>query len=61
MNPMQNVANNTAEPIWQDLKNVISQSAGFQNWQSKQQESPREDLDKQISSYLKDTLQTLAY
>ncbi|MFN3927791.1 MAG: hypothetical protein ACK4QL_10860 [Pseudanabaenaceae cyanobacterium] len=61
MNTTKTVAENTSEATWQSLKQVISQSAGFRNWLSKQPYTSVDDLDKQITSYLRDTLQTLAY
>lgn len=57
--------------VWQSLREVIAHSSGFQSWCSENgdelvpnsnmesEQSP--ELDRRISLYLKDTLQTLAY
>ena len=49
--------------IWEDLKQAITSSSGFQRWQS---ERPLDDqrqhsLDHQVRRYLRETLETLAY
>jgi len=62
-----NVAENTNENLWHNLKNVIRQSSGFQHWQATQARtseaiaSAEEGEDALVISYLRDTLQTLAY
>lgn len=52
-------------PIWDSLKQAIALSSGFQRWQlerdinnNRQQNIP---LDQQVSFYLRETLETLAY
>jgi hypothetical protein len=72
MQLLENVAENTNESVWQNLKNVIRQSSGFQHWQAVQamnndgMESSAviagdQDEEALVTSYLKETLQTLAY
>ncbi len=72
MQLLENVAENTNENVWQNLKNVIRQSSGFQHWQAVQamnndgMESStviagEQDDEALVTSYLKETLQTLAY
>ena len=48
--------------IWQNLKDAISASSGFQSWQleSKQQLQGLR-LEQQVRMYLRETLETLAY
>ncbi len=50
-------------PVWQNLKQVISGSSGFQRWQlecnSGQLQGLR--LEQQVQKYLRETLETLAY
>lgn len=51
--------------IWDHLKQAIASSSGFHRWQ--QERLPRNaelqdfDLDRQVSRYLRETLETLAY
>ncbi|MEB3281090.1 MAG: hypothetical protein VKK42_19410 [Lyngbya sp.] len=50
--------------IWHSLKQAIASSSGFQNWQLEQQDSqekPQMNLDRQVRTYLRETLETLAY
>jgi hypothetical protein len=50
--------------LWEHLKEAIASSSGFQQWQDEQVSEPgqsSEDLDKQVCSYLRETLETLAY
>ena len=51
--------------LWESLKQASAASSGFQRWQLEQDCSPSslEDvaLDKQVTSYLRETLETLAY
>jgi len=70
MQLLENVAENTNDSVWHNLKNVIRQSSGFQRWQATQLDTNRQDSvvsapefdeDALVASYLKDTLQTLAY
>lgn len=50
--------------IWASLKSAIGASSGFQRWQLElnfeTQEAPV-SLDHQVRSYLRETLETLAY
>lgn len=50
--------------IWASLKSAIGASSGFQRWQLElnfeSQEAPV-SLDHQVRSYLRETLETLAY
>lgn len=55
----------TEPQIWDSLKQAIAVSSGFQRWQmernmnhDRQQNIP---LDQQVSLYLRETLETLAY
>jgi len=62
MQLLENVAENTNENVWQNLKHVIRQSSGFQRWQAVQASDRRDqDDDALVTTYLKETLQTLAY
>jgi hypothetical protein len=51
--------------IWQSLKQAIASSSGFQSWQLEQQLDsdgrPPINLDRQVRTYLRETLETLAY
>jgi hypothetical protein len=57
-NPLQN-----DHHTWEHLKQAIAASSGFQRWQQEQLESGknRDDADARICSYLRETLETLAY
>lgn len=49
--------------IWQSLKRAISNSSGFQRWQSEQDSKQLSVFshDQLVSRYLRETLETLAY
>ncbi len=50
--------------VWESLKQAIATSSGFKQWQQgKETEQPvvSSNLDVQIRSYLRETLETLAY
>ena len=50
--------------IWQNLKQAIAASSGFQRWQLEQQTQENgqsRTLDQQVQRYLRETLETLAY
>lgn len=50
--------------IWDSLKRAIASSSGFQRWQLELNfESPHTNvsIDLQLRSYLRETLETLAY
>ncbi|MEM1171290.1 MAG: hypothetical protein AAGJ08_19965 [Cyanobacteria bacterium P01_H01_bin.35] len=65
-NSAKAITNNESEPrIWDSLKQAIALTSGFQRWQleckvnnNQQQNIP---LDRQVSLYLRETLETLAY
>jgi hypothetical protein len=48
--------------VWESLQQAIADCSGFQQWQE-QQETKNEilALDQQVRSYLRETLETLAY
>lgn len=63
-------ADDTADQeIWTNLKGAIASSSGFQRWQLEKslavpiitEQSSRAQLDQQVRSYLRETLETLAY
>ncbi|WP_413161530.1 hypothetical protein ACL6C3_23295 [Capilliphycus salinus ALCB114379] len=50
--------------IWHSLKQAIASSSGFQNWQLEHlstKQHPQMNLDRQVRTYLRETLETLAY
>lgn len=50
--------------IWDSLKDAISQSSGFQRWRLEHQLASKPldmSLENQVSRYLRETLETLAY
>lgn len=50
--------------IWQNLKEAIAASSGFQRWQlerSLNDNLQTNNLDEQVIAYLRETLATLAY
>ncbi|NES80895.1 MAG: hypothetical protein F6K10_05535 [Moorea sp. SIO2B7] len=50
--------------VWESLKEAISTSSGFARWKLEQTlENKLEptSIDSQVSSYLRETLETLAY
>ncbi len=49
--------------VWEHLKHAIALSSGFQRWQEDQVEEGqvRDDLEQKVCSYLRETLETLAY
>ncbi|NER32431.1 MAG: hypothetical protein F6J89_33775 [Symploca sp. SIO1C4] len=49
--------------IWDDLKQAISSSSGFQSWRSEQNVAryQGQNLDYLVRHYLRETLETLAY
>jgi pyocin large subunit-like protein len=50
------------QQIWDSLKRAIAHSSGFQRWQLEHQgELEPLTLDQQVSRYLRQTLETLAY
>ncbi|NDJ19209.1 hypothetical protein [Myxacorys almedinensis] len=65
--PFTNSANRafTGEPhVWENLKRAIAGSSGFQRWQLEHtgdEQFQTLNLDALVHSYLKETLETLAY
>lgn len=50
--------------VWESLKQAIATSSGFKQWQQGKETDPPiapSNLDRQIRSYLRETLETLAY
>lgn len=51
--------------IWERLKSAIASSSGFQRWQVERHSFDHQlqslSLDHQVRSYLRETLETLAY
>ncbi len=48
--------------VWESLQQAIADCSGFQQWQAQQeQDTDVESLDQQVRSYLRETLETLAY
>ncbi|MBF2058412.1 MAG: hypothetical protein IGQ45_14660 [Cyanobacterium sp. T60_A2020_053] len=49
--------------IWQNLKQAIAKTSGFQQWLQEQQLEVEDniDVDEQVKKYLRSTLETLAY
>jgi hypothetical protein len=51
--------------IWDDLKQAIAASSGFQRWWQEQlslnHQMQNLSLDQQVRCYLRETLETLAY
>ena len=51
--------------IWNNLKQAIAISSGFQRWQMERMQSDDDFgqiiLDEQVQRYLRETLETLAY
>ncbi len=48
--------------VWESLQQAIADCSGFQQWQAQQEEDTDvESLDQQVRSYLRETLETLAY
>ncbi|MBP0016489.1 MAG: hypothetical protein J7647_02900 [Cyanobacteria bacterium SBLK] len=50
--------------VWQSLKDAIANSSGFQRWLLERQlkkASASESTDQLVRSYLRETLETLAY
>jgi len=50
-------------PVWSHLKQAIAKSSGFKRWQIERQDGETDcvSLDLQVSKYLRETLETLAY
>ena len=65
--PNSTTTRNEASPdhaIWDSLKQAIARSSGFKRWFADHNETlnlKKLTVDKQVSAYLKETLETLAY
>ena len=65
--PNSTTTRNEASPdhaIWDSLKQAIARSSGFQRWFADHNDTLKLNeltVDKQVSTYLKETLETLAY
>lgn len=65
--PNSTTTHNEATPdhaIWDSLKQAIARSSGFKRWYADHTDSldlEQLTVDKQVSTYLKETLETLAY
>ncbi len=54
----------TETQVWETLQQAIAECSGFQQWQAQQKtdtDTDVESLDQQVRSYLRETLETLAY
>jgi hypothetical protein len=54
----------SSEQLWEHLQQAIASSSGFHQWQEEQLSKEKEglkDLESQVCSYLRETLETLAY
>lgn len=50
------------QEVWESLQQAIADCSGFQQWQAQQEINPEiAALDQQVRSYLRETLETLAY
>ncbi|MEM8780604.1 MAG: hypothetical protein AAGF26_17410 [Cyanobacteria bacterium P01_G01_bin.49] len=51
------------QEVWESLQQAIADCSGFQQWQAQQETTKQDDssLDQQVRSYLRETLETLAY
>ena len=65
--PNSTMTNNEATPdhaIWDSLKQAIARSSGFKRWFADHRDTldlTNLTVDKQVSTNLKETLETLAY
>ncbi len=60
--------NETSQAVWEGLKQAIATSSGFKCWQEEQviesdaqSSTSDKQLDDKVVSYLRETLETLAY
>ncbi|MEQ9355198.1 hypothetical protein [Coleofasciculus sp. F4-SAH-05] len=54
----------TDSPVWDNLKEAIAASSGFQRWQMEHPAAHHlqdRSLEHRVRRYLRDTLETLAY
>ena len=62
--PMNPSTLSSSEQLWEHLQQAIASSSGFHQWQEEQPSKEKEslkDLEGQVCSYLRETLETLAY
>ncbi|HEY9779692.1 MAG TPA: hypothetical protein V6D09_06095 [Leptolyngbyaceae cyanobacterium] len=62
--PASDIRQSEDSQIWNELKCAIASSSGFQRWrleQISQTQIQNLSLDHQVSYYLRETLETLAY
>ena len=60
--PAAATANTDDAAIWQNLKEAIATSSGFQQWKQEQStEQTNNTVDSLVRRYLRETLETLAY
>ncbi|MEY3827757.1 MAG: hypothetical protein RLZZ148_2578 [Cyanobacteriota bacterium] len=62
--PMNPSTLSSSEQLWEHLQQAIASSSGFHQWQEEQPSKEKEslkDLESQVCSYLRETLETLAY
>ena len=51
------------QATWENLRSAIAQSSGFKSWQLENGviSDSQKNLDEQVRTYLRETLETLAY
>jgi hypothetical protein len=63
--PPTDIGRSEDSQIWDELKSAIAASSGFQRWRLERISGDRQlqevNLDRQVSLYLRETLETLAY
>ena len=59
--PAAATANTDDAAIWQNLKEAIATSSGFQQWKQEQSAEQTTNVDSLVRRYLRETLETLAY
>ncbi|AFY90519.1 MAG: hypothetical protein CLLPBCKN_007820 [Chroococcidiopsis cubana SAG 39.79] len=63
--PATDTSRSEDSQIWDELKSAIAASSGFQRWRLEKMSGDRQlqevNLDRQVSLYLRETLETLAY
>lgn len=47
--------------LWENLKRAIASSSGFKRWQEEQEQDVEDNFDESVCTYLRETLETLAY
>jgi len=54
------VSNETQNQTWEELKQIIASSSGFEKWQ-RSRVLENQTIDQLVTHYLRETLETLAY